>query len=433
MKNACWIVVGLFAFWAGSLASADNGNPNLAIDAEPILERNQLTGEWFGGRPTLSDRGVEFLCDYTAEVWGNTLGGVKEGSVYTGLLVCGVEMDLEKVLGWKGASASTTWLWFSGRDASEDLVGNFLTVSNISGFSTFRMFESWFQQNLLEEKLSIRLGQISADSEFLVSDYAGLFINSTFGWPAVAYVNLPEGGPAFPMGTLGTRVAWNPNHWFTYQNAVFQGNVFAQDVNRHGFRWRLNSQTGVTIFSEAQCRWNAEECETGLSGQFKAGAWFQTGTNADPLAQTTSSGNSGYYAIIDQMILRERAPLSASTQKSDQGLACFSRVSFTPADRNVVDFYFDAGITCKGCIPTRDDDTAGLGFGMAQLSSGAQASLGDENGGALSPEMVVEFTYQSQITPWLVVQPDIQYLINPSGSSQLSNAFVIGARAAIIF
>ena len=70
---------------------------------------------------------------------------------------------------------------------------------------------------------------------------------------------------------------------------------------------------------------------------------------------------------------------------------------------------------------------------MAHLSSGAQASLGDENGGALSPEMVVEFTYQSQITPWLVVQPDIQYLINPSGSSQLSNAFVIGARAAIIF
>ena len=358
---------------------------------------------------------------------------MKEGSVYTGLLVCGAEMDLEKTLGWKGASASTTWLWLSGRDASEDLVGNFLTVSNISGFNTLRMFESWFQQNLLEEKLSIRLGQISADSEFLVSDYAGLFINATFGWPAVASMNLPEGGPVFPVGALGTRIAWNPTHWFTYQSAVFQGNVFAQDVNRHGFRWRLDSQTGVTIFNEAQCRWNYEECETGLAGQFKGGAWFQTGTNADALAPTTSSGNSGYYAVIDQMILREAGPLSATPQKSDQGLACFSRVSFTPADRNVVDFYFDAGITYRGCIPTRDEDTAGLGFGMAHLSNGAQNSLGDENGQPLSPEMVVEFTYQTQITPWLVVQPDIQYLINPSGSSQLSNALVVGGRATIIF
>ena len=47
--------------------------------------------------------------------------------------------------------------------------------------------------------------------------------------------------------------------------------------------------------------------------------------------------------------------------------------------------------------------------------------------------MVVEFTYQARITPSLVVQPDLQYIINPGGTTDLNNAFVIGARAALTF
>jgi carbohydrate-selective porin OprB len=45
------------------------------------------------------------------------------------LLDFGLKLDLEKAFGWRGASLSTTWLLLSGKDASEDLVGNFLTIS----------------------------------------------------------------------------------------------------------------------------------------------------------------------------------------------------------------------------------------------------------------------------------------------------------------
>jgi carbohydrate-selective porin OprB len=31
------------------------------------------------------------------------------------------------------------------------------------------------------------------------------------------------------------------------------------------------------------------------------------------------------------------------------------------------------------------------------------------------------------------VQPDIQYILNPGGSTSLSNAFVLGGRCAIVF
>ena len=77
-------------------------------------EADGLTSNWFGTRTTLQDRGVEFFGGYTAEVWGNTNGGVKDGAVYTGLLDFGLELDLEKSIGWSGATVSTTWLWLSG-------------------------------------------------------------------------------------------------------------------------------------------------------------------------------------------------------------------------------------------------------------------------------------------------------------------------------
>jgi len=49
--------------------------------------------------------------------------------------------------------------------------------------STTRLFEAWFQQKLFDDRLSIRLGQLSADTEFMISPSATLFVNSTFGFP----------------------------------------------------------------------------------------------------------------------------------------------------------------------------------------------------------------------------------------------------------
>ena len=138
--------------------------PQGDAEAFPIMQRNTVTGEWAGARSKCCENGVELFAGYTAEVWGNTTGGIKKGSVYTGLLDFGVNLDFEKLSGWQGATMSTTWAWLSGRDASEDLAGNFLTISNIAGFNTLRMLDLWAQQELIDGKLSLRAGQITADS-----------------------------------------------------------------------------------------------------------------------------------------------------------------------------------------------------------------------------------------------------------------------------
>jgi porin len=251
------------------------------------------------------------------------------------------------------------------------------------------------------------------------------------------------------MGTLGVRLALNPVDWFTFQSAVFQGNVYEQNVNRHGFRWRLDGENGFLFLNEAQVRWNHRTEEPGLPGQAKAGMWIQTGELADTLAAGANSGNYGWYFILDQMLYREpAAPLPPPSghskdgksfkepvrlEKSDQGLGGFGRIAFTPEDRNFLSFYFDVGLVYKGLIPTRDQDTLGVAFAYAQLGNTARNALIEEGSVGVGAEMVLEATYQVQVTPWLVIQPDLQYIINPGGSRNLGNAFVIGGRLAITF
>ncbi len=417
------------------------------------LDGEHALGDLNGTRTFLENKGVEFFGGYTAEVWGNTRGGLKTGAVYTGLLDFGLNLDFEKLVGWQGASFSTTWLWLSGRDASEDLVGNSLTISNIAGFNTFRNLELWFQQELWAREngpalLSLRVGQLTADSEFLISDYAATFINGTFGWPDFAYTNLPEGGPGYPMGAPGVRLAVSPTPWLTVLAAAYQGNVFAQNVNRAGFYWRLDRTQGYTWLGESQFRWNHAAEETGLPGQLKLGAWFSSANFAAASGDTIYWGNSGYYAVLDQMLFREGEPATPPTdgkttaksfkepvplEKSSQGLDAFGRISFNPQDRNTIGFYFDAGLVYTGLIPGRDDDQLGLALGFADLSNGAAQTLFDEGSRQVGYEAVLELTYVAQITPWLSLQPDAQYIIRPGSTGDLGNAFVLGARAAVTF
>jgi porin len=120
-------------------------------------------------------------------------------------------------------------------------------------------------------------------------------------------------------------------------------------------------------------------------------------------------------------------------EKSTEGLGCFTRFAFAPQDRNFVNFYFDTGLTYKGLIPGRSDDTIGVAFAYAQLGNTSRNSLVEEGSVGVGAEMGLEATYQCQVTPRCIVQPDIQYIINPGGIRDLGNAFVIGGRLAFIF
>ena len=390
----------------------------------PLLERDAMTGEWFGARPLLETRGVAFNAGYTCDVLGVAAGGAQGGTFYAGLMDFGVSADLGELLGWEGGRFETTWLWLSGSGPIDQLANSPLGLSGIAGYPTLRMLELWFQQEFHDGKFSLRFGQLAADSEFLVSGYAGLFVNTTFGWPLIAAANLPNGGPASPMGAPGVRLAAQPAEWLAFRTAALQGDVFPQDENLHGFDYSLNAQTGFTFLAEAEASWGRHEKAAALPGNFKPGAWFQTGGSADPLSAQTTAGNFGIYAVLDQMLFRE---------KNGGGLGFFGRAAFAPPDRNVCQFYFDTGLTYRGLVPGRDGDTAGIALSFATTTPGWDEAVSANGGIPAGSQTVLEATYQIEIAPWFLLQPDLQFIIQPAGQSNLPNSLAPGLRATLVF
>lgn len=398
--------------------------------ATPWWEWDAATGDWFGTRTRLQDRGVEIFggYNYTLQSAISVSGPGGSNGIYSGMLDYGIHLDLEKLVGWPGASVQTIWLWIHGNAIEESIQDDLMISSDLAGFQTFRMLELWFQQNVLDEKISIRAGQFTADTEFVRSAHAGVFLNRSLGWPALLAANLPGGGPSVPLATLGVRLAVHPTDSITLLSAVFQGNVYDQTTNPYGFLWNLNGDVGFFFINEIQWRWLQADTDAGLPGQIKAGFWSHTGKSANPLAGTTSSANFGGYLVLDQMLYRETEPVRCS-----QGLSWFGRMGFAPPERSIVDFYFDTGLVYTGLIPTRDADTFGVAFAYGQLSSGARGipTFRDSYGDGY--QMVLELTYRAQVTPWLTVQPDVQFIISPGSSLNNDNAVVLGGSMAIRF
>ena len=423
------------------------GDPVLISEPElevrqfkPWAEADTMTEDWFGYEKKLEKQGINTGFSTINEVWGNTMGGIKPGCVTTSLLQAAITLDLDKLMGWKGASFYSRWLYLYGQDPSANLVGDVFTVSNIAGYSTLRNIDLWIEQKLFDDKIALRVGQMEADSDFAISDYGSLFINSTFGWPAFLYTSIPNSGPNYPVGAPGVYLKLKPIEPVTLKFAAYQGDVYAQNVNNHGFDWNLSAENGFFYMSEADYHY---ECF--LPGQVKAGAWFFSG--AFPSVNnpnTTLWGNTGYYGIIDQMLYRSPWCHERCHKLSDEGLGVFGRVSYEPSDRNFMDFYCDTGFNYKGILPTRHNDVLGVGFAYGQVSNGMRSPQSDLSSNptftppngfatALNYEMAFETTYVAAITPWLTLQPDLQYIIHPGATSQAGNALVVGLRATVVF
>jgi porin len=152
--------------------------------------------------------------------------------------------------------------------------------------------------------------------------------------------------------------------------------------------------------------------------------------------------NFSFYGVADQMIWQ-------AGPEDPRSLNAFVRVMGGPSDRNLISFSVNAGLNLKAPLPNRDDDTFGVGFGVAKVSSGASGSDMDTNTFGTSPFLVpvrgsetfLEITYQIQVTPWLQIQPDFQYIFNVGGgipnpnnlAESIKNEAVFGFRTSITF
>jgi porin len=429
--------------------------------ADPDAGESTLSERTLGLLPNpFEKRGLKFTATYVGEALGNPAGGKRQGVVYEGRLNLAVDVDFGKAAQWKGLSLHGNIFQIHGNGLSRDDIGNLLTVSSIEALPTTRLYELWLEQKFANDRITVRAGQLAADTEFINSSYAGVFINSSFGWPAITAVNLPSGGPAPPMAALGARVRAKLSDQVTILAAVFDGDAAGPGVgdpqlrNRYGLNFRLNDPP--FMIGEVQYSYGGKEKGT-LPGGLKAGAWYHAGSfNDQRVTQTGVSladpggsgvaaqyrGNHGLYAVFEQSLYQFGG-------SKDRDIGVFARISGSPGDRNLIDMYADGGLTFNGPFESRPNDKFGLGIAYARISprardldrdfevfTGVQRTIRDA-------ETVFAATYWAEVRDGWIIHPSVQYVKHPNGGAldpadaagggPLKDAIVLALRSIVKF
>jgi porin len=117
-----------------------------------------------------------------------------------------------------------------------------------------------------------------------------------------------------------------------------------------------------------------------------------------------------------------------------QGLGAFMQLGFAHDDWNQITRYWGAGLHYIGLIPGRNYDMAGLAVACARNGEKFMKYMKEvEMTDVEHTETAIEFTYRTEIKSWLILQPDVQYIINPGMDPSLRNALQVGVRLEWIF
>jgi len=298
--------------------------------------------------------------------------------------------------------------------------------------------------------VSIRFGQLAADSEFILSKGGQAFLNDTWGWAALTALNMPQNGPAYPLATPGVRVAFAPNDAVRTMIGVFNGNPAGncspeadpQECNPYGLLFPIDAPP--LLMAEGAYSYNQEPGQ--LAGTIKLGGYRNFGryefqhiiTGGVHVSfvreeQIATDGDFGLYGVLDQMIYR------LPGTGDPRGVSVFGRVIGAP-ERNPANLYWEAGMTFAGLHNARPNDTLAIGFAYTGISPDISSLQKARDRPVIaSHEALFEASYTAQIVPGFVVQPDFQYFWNPGGhvhepddlTTAIPNAAVLGLRTTI--
>lgn len=397
-------------FWAitTTLVSTAVAHPSMEkTPDQPQEVPAGLGGDWGGLFPTLESRGIVPHAVFVTEVLGNVSGGYGRGATTPGLAEIGLELDLEKLVGWKGGGFTISAFGTYGADGSAKFIGDFSVASNIYSATDFNIFNLFLSQTFGEELVFLKAGQLAVDDDFMGSDAADLFMNSAFGPLSIQSGNI--GAPIFPLGAPGVFMRFTPEGGFYAQAGVYSGDAGPERSSNHGFEWRTGGGTGWVAFAEVGYDYGC--------GVVKFGGYHHTGKFEDFRNGKTQAGLSAIYGVANHRLIE------AGT--GSPGLSAFFRAAFTPEDeRAIVSRNFDVGVVLDQLFLA--DDL--LGFGVSQMHFGSDYRRATGSPGA---ETILELTYQFPVIDGWLIQPDVQYIIDPHDSR--SDALVVGLRTELAF
>lgn len=351
---------------------------------------------------------VEIAMVYTSDVAATLSGGTDKKARYLGNVDLTADVDLDRLLGWRGGRAFIYGLGNFGKRPN-DSAGTLEGVNNIEvGKSAVRLFEAWVEQDL--GSASLRAGLYDLNSEFYATDSAGLLIAPPFGIGSELAATGRNGPSIFPSSALAVRLHANVSGGKGYVQAA----AFNARAQTWGDRGGIDTSfdDGVLLIGEAGH-------EIGPA-RVSLGAWTYTKRQEDGFA-TDAAGDPlmriawGVYGMME-----------ARVSGSEDGPLLDAFLRGGASDGRTSDFSWAAhtGLLYGPVWPGRDDSTLSIGLRYARTSAPFRDAMRAAGETPSRHEYGLELTYADRIAPFLLLQPDVQIVGNPGG--------VAGAPAALI-
>lgn len=344
-----------------------------------------------------SERALRLGAIYTSDSIANVHGGLKTGFSQMGML----EMTADarwNAFGVDGLTAHANIEYVHGRSLSGKLIGDAQVSSNIDAPNGIRLFEAWLSVPVARDGF-VKAGKIDLNSEFDVQDVGALFLNSSHGI-GPDFSQSGRNGPSIFPTTSSAVVAGITQGKVSFRAGLFDAVPGDPDYPRRTVV-RFPGDTGLLLVGET-------EIQLSDDAELQVGAWAYTTrfeTISDPERQ--QRGNRGAYALVEGRLGSIKGhPVEA-----------WARIGTADTRFNAIGMYVGGGVTIGA--PER---RFGAAIAHARLGSPARADSPER------AETIIEITYAHAIGDRLMVQPDVQYVINPGFDRSLRNSLSAGVR-----
>lgn len=369
-------------------------------DEEPKSELD-LFLEQFKGNEWIT---LEYV--YTGDVWNNARGGLNtnRATSYRGNLDVTLTARLDQL---EHGPGGTFFMYFEnghGAGPTRRNTGDWQYIDNIDAQDFVGLQEMWWDREVFEDFMRVRLGKMDGSLEFGVLDLGGDFLNASFGiTPTLGTL------PQFPYTTFGVVTFWKLTEELELKVGVLDGSGPIDPLPQPTRRF-FGGQ-GDRAFTIGQLTYRTDF--DGRPGDIHGGVWYDGQTYVNAFDGSERRGNHGVYLGAEQMLWKE----NPEDEEDSQGFGVFVQYGWCPDTVNLIRYHIGGGAVWKGLIEGRDDDTTGIGFTRAEFSQFLPGQ---------GAETTTEFFYKAPLNKYLTLQPDVQYVSSPNG--MLPNAWVFGLR-----
>ncbi len=419
---------------------------------KPVTE--PLLGEMWGVRGDLKDHGFTFRLAYLTESAYNLNGGENQSGHYafvddTSLMFT---QDLEMYTGIPDAQIDGNIV---NRNHDDDLTSKRIIDNRIprneqaqeaysGGQSITRLGWLSFSRSFMDRRLSWRVGLLNKNQDF------DFIVNCDF-----QLISLCGGKSALSglwynwnVHSWGTAFQYKLNPEVTLKTGLFEYNPSVSQRS-HAWSWSTKGSSGFLL--PVEVLWRTTRIN-GLPGAYNLGLLYTNGKRqdlyegesqasgaADPEGYKTRDKTWFIYASVNQQ-------LTTFNSDVERGLS-FSN-SFGMGDQHTMNFKYvnSSALRFRGIFESRPEDMFALGatyWAPSKHYVNRQNEINHLNNSidysspswAPVPGHSISYSmyYRFQITPWLQIQPEIQYWNRPSGLTETQDAIVGAMKTMVTF